>query len=179
MAAQECRQNASGIAEFVSTLLEAKAEWGIFHMLVAQAALRRPIHVAQPVEGEPYWHLEPINDIVGRYVFGAGVEVPEAPSGEPLRLLPTRLNEAHVPLASISHWDPLLPVSSDQMNLDVREYALRQCAVALEREKSAPCWRAALQADPSVYGGSVAKDSFLASELAEMEQRSQALVNKS
>ena len=69
MVAQEDQQIASRIKDFMSSLHEAKAEWGMFHMLIAQAVLRRPIHLAQPVESAPYWHVEPINDIVGRYVW--------------------------------------------------------------------------------------------------------------
>ena len=80
----------------MKTLHEAKAEWGIFHMLIAQTVLRRPIHLAQPVEDAPYWHVEPINDIIGRYVFEEGIDMPEAPRGEPLILLPTRMNRVHV-----------------------------------------------------------------------------------
>ena len=51
MGAQADQQSASRIQEFMSTLHEAKAEWGIFHMLIAQTVLRRPILLAQPVEG--------------------------------------------------------------------------------------------------------------------------------
>ena len=53
----------------MGTLDQPKAQWGMFHMVVAQAALQRPIHLAQPVDGDPDWHLEPINDIIGKYVF--------------------------------------------------------------------------------------------------------------
>ena len=42
----------SRIQDFMSSLHKAKAEWGIFHMLIAQTALRRPILLAQPVEGQ-------------------------------------------------------------------------------------------------------------------------------
>ena len=42
----------SRIQDFMSTLHKAKAEWGIFHMLIAQTGLRRPILLAQPVEGQ-------------------------------------------------------------------------------------------------------------------------------
>ena len=77
----------------MSTLHEAKAEWGIFHMLIAQAVLRRPIHVAQPVEGNPCWHMEPITEIVRRFVCDDDIDVPEAPRGEPLQLLPTKVTE--------------------------------------------------------------------------------------
>ena len=78
------------------TLHESKAEWGIFHMLVAQTVLKRPIHLALPLESAPYWHIEPITEIVRRYVFEAKIDIPEAPNGEPLRLLPTRMNQVDV-----------------------------------------------------------------------------------
>ena len=146
----------------MNTLDDAKAEWNIFHMLIAQAVLHRPIHLAQPVEGAPCWNVEPITDIIGRYAFEHGIEMPEGPRGEPLLLLPTRMTEVHVPLASISHWDPLLPVPEDQMREDDRKYALRQSAVALEKEKPIACWSAAVQTDPSVYGSSEEKDIFVA-----------------
>jgi hypothetical protein len=118
--------------------------------------------------------MEPITEIVNRFVFEEGIEMPEAPHGEPLKLLPTRMNEVRVSLASISHWDPLLPVPFDQMNEDVSEYALRQYKVALDKERSKDYWRSALQADPSTYGDSKDKDTFLAAEVEAMEQRSQA-----
>jgi hypothetical protein len=52
MDAQAEQQTASRIQDFMTTLHEAKAEWGIFHMLIAQTVLRRPIHLAQPVDGQ-------------------------------------------------------------------------------------------------------------------------------
>jgi len=42
----------SRIQDFMSTLHKAKAEWGFFHMLIAQTVLRRPILLAQPVQGQ-------------------------------------------------------------------------------------------------------------------------------
>ena len=52
MVAQEDQQIASRIKDFMSSLHEAKAEWGFFHMFMAQAVLRRPIHLALPVDGQ-------------------------------------------------------------------------------------------------------------------------------
>ena len=52
MAAQAKQKTTSRIQDFMSTLHEAKAEWGIFHMLIAQVVLHRPIHLAQPVQGQ-------------------------------------------------------------------------------------------------------------------------------
>ena len=52
MAAQADHQTTARIQDFMSALHEAKAEWGFAHMLIAQAVLRRPIHLAQPVEGQ-------------------------------------------------------------------------------------------------------------------------------
>ena len=52
MDAQADPQIASRIQDFMSTLHEAKAEWGFFHMFMAQAVLRRPIHLALPVDGQ-------------------------------------------------------------------------------------------------------------------------------
>ena len=160
MAAQADQQTALRIKDFMKTLHEAKAEWGIFHMLIAQTVLRRPIHLAQPVEDAPYWHVEPINDIIAGFVFEEDIDMPEAPPGKPLILLPTRMSRVHVPLASISHWDPLLPAPIDQMSEDDHEYAQRQSAVALDKEKSRAYWRAALRSDPNVYGGSDEKEAF-------------------
>ena len=156
MAAQADRQTTPRILAFLDTLSTAKAEWGISHMLLAQAVLRRPILLAQPIKSHPYWHMEPITDIVGQYVSEAGIALStkmlQTPSGKPLRLLPTRMNEVRVPLASISHWDPLLPVSDEQMHEDVHEYARLQSEVALVWEKSRADWPAMLQADASIYG---------------------------
>ena len=173
LVAQEDQQTASRIQEFMKTLHEAKAEWGMFHMLIAQEVLHRPIHVAQPVEGKRCWLMEPINDIISQYVW-ENIDMPEAPRGEPLRLLPTKMNNVHVPLASISHWDPLLPVPENQKNEDAHEYAQRQSAMALEKEKSAAYWHKAIEADPILYGNSDEKEAFLAREAKEMEQRSRA-----
>ena len=144
MAARADQQTTSRILAFVDTLHKAEAEWAISHMLLAQAVLRRPILLAQPIESAPYWHMEPITDIVGRYVFEADIALPtrilQTPSGEPLRLLPTRMDEVRVPLASISHWDPLLPVSDEQMREDVHEYARLQTELALDMERSRADW---------------------------------------
>ena len=52
MVAQEDQQIASRTKDFMSSLHEAKAEWGFFHMFMAQAVLRRPIHLALPVDGQ-------------------------------------------------------------------------------------------------------------------------------
>ena len=52
MVAQEDQQIASRIKDFMSSLHKAKAEWGLFHMFMAQAVLRRPIHLALPVDGQ-------------------------------------------------------------------------------------------------------------------------------
>ena len=52
MVAQEDQQIASRIKDFMSSLHEAKAEWGFFHMFMAQAVLRRPIQLALPVDGQ-------------------------------------------------------------------------------------------------------------------------------
>ena len=52
MVAQEDQQMASRITDFMSSLHDAKAEWGFFHMFMAQAVLRRPIHLALPVDGQ-------------------------------------------------------------------------------------------------------------------------------
>ena len=176
MAAQADRQTTSRILAFLDTLSTAKAEWGISHMLLAQAVLRRPILLAQPIKSRPYWRMEPISDIVGRCVSAAGFALSarmlQTPSGEPLRLLLTRMNEVRVPLASISHWDPLLPVSDEQMLEDVHEYARLQSEEALDREKSRADWPAMLQGDASIYGGKGQKDVFLIAEFEAMEKRS-------
>ena len=42
----------SRIQDFMSTLHKPKAEWGFFHMFMAQAVLRRPINLALPVDGQ-------------------------------------------------------------------------------------------------------------------------------
>ena len=52
MVAQEDPKIASRIKDFMSSLHEAKAEWGFFHMFMAQAVLRRPIQLALPVDGQ-------------------------------------------------------------------------------------------------------------------------------
>lgn len=52
MVAREDQQIASRIKDFMSSLHKAKAEWGFFHMFMAQAVLRRPIHLALPVDGQ-------------------------------------------------------------------------------------------------------------------------------
>ena len=97
------------IEEFLRSLENPNARWGFFHMIVAQKALERPIHVARPVEGGS-WLMQPINDFVGGFVHNPNLEVPEATEEEPLRLLPTGLNEVCAHLSSLSHWDPLLPL---------------------------------------------------------------------
>ena len=174
MAAQADHQTTARIQDFMSALHEAKAEWGFAHMLIAQAALGRPIHLAQPLDDAPYWHVEPITEIVRQYVFEEDIEMPEAPRGEPLKLLPTRMTKVNVPLASISHWDPLLPVPDDQMKEDDHDYAVRQSAVALDKERSIAFWCKAVQADPSEYGSIEEKDIFLAMTEQQMRQRSEA-----
>ena len=52
MDAQADQKTESRIQDFMSSLHKAKAEWGVFHMLIAQTVLRRPILLAQPVEGQ-------------------------------------------------------------------------------------------------------------------------------
>ena len=52
MDAQADQKTEAGIQEFMGTLHKAKAEWGFFHMLIAQTVLRRPILLAQPVQGQ-------------------------------------------------------------------------------------------------------------------------------
>ena len=173
MAAQADQQTALRIKDFMKTLHEAKAEWGIFHMLIAQTVLCRPIHLAQPVEDAPYWHVEPINDIIADFVFEDDIDMPEAPPGKPLILLPTRMSRVRVPLTSNSHWDPLLPVPIEQKSEDGHKYAQRQSAVALDKEKSKAEWHAALRSDPNMYGGLVEKEAFLEIEEKAMQQRSQ------
>ena len=77
--------------------------------------------------------MQSINEIIGQYVWDHDIEMPEAPRGQPLQLLPTRMSKAYVDLAEISHWDPLLPVPIEQTDEDDHLYAERQCAVALEK----------------------------------------------
>ena len=110
MAAQADQQTTSRIQDFMRTLHEAKAEWSIVRMLIEQAVLSRPINLAQPIKSAPYWHMQPITEIVTQYVLDQDIEVPEAPCGDPLMLLPTKMTEVNVPLEAITHWDPLLPV---------------------------------------------------------------------
>ena len=117
--------------------------------------------------------MQSINEIIGQYVWDHGIEMPEAPRGQPLQLLPTRMSKAYVDLAEISHWDPLLPVPIEQTDEDDHEYAERQCAVALDKEKSKPFWRRAVESDPGLYGSSDDKEAFLAREEKDMKQRSQ------
>ena len=178
IAPQADQQTTSRILAFMATLNKAKAEWGISHMFLAQAALRRPILLAQPMASRPYWHMEPITHIVARCVSAAGVKLSmrmlQTPSGEPLRLLPTRMNEVRMPLASISHSDPLLPVSDEQMREDVHDYSALQRDVALGWEKSRAEWQAMLQVDASIYGGTGQREACLDAELAAMRDRSDA-----
>ena len=117
--------------------------------------------------------MQSINEIIGQYVWDYDIEMPEAPRGQPLQLLPTRMSKAYVDLAAISHWDPLLPVPIEQTDEDDHEYAERQCAVALDKEKSKPFWRRAVESDPRLYGSSDEKEAFLAREEKDMKQRSQ------
>ena len=48
MVAREDQQIASRMKDIMRQLHEAKAEWGFFHMFMAQAVLRRRIHLALP-----------------------------------------------------------------------------------------------------------------------------------
>ena len=41
-----CPQTCAKVEEFMATLDKPKAHWDVFHMIVAQQALRRPIHFA-------------------------------------------------------------------------------------------------------------------------------------
>ena len=160
----------------MGTLDQPKAQWGIFHMVVAQAALKRPIHVAQPVDGNPQWRLEPINEIVERYLFtfDERVDVPKAAQAEPLRLLLARLNEVRVTLDRLTHWDPLVSVRHDHTKFADHEYAGYRRRGALARAHSAPAWSDAQNADISKHRSRDEKEAFLASELEAMEARSQA-----
>ena len=114
--------------------------------------------------------MQSINEIIGQYVWDYNIEMPEAPRGQPLQLLPTRMTKAYVDLAAISHWDPLLPVPIEQTDEDDHEYAERHSALELDREMTRPFWRQALQSDPEFYGGSDDRDAFLAEEKKSMKQ---------
>ena len=168
----------SAVEDFMATLDEPKAQWGLFHMIVAQTALQRPIYLAQPVDGVPGWHIEPVCDMVAAWLCDMDVEVPATPHGEPLRLLPTRLHQVRVSLESLSHWDPLVPVPIDQMKMAVEAYAEHHYRMALARAQSAPSWQRMLATDASTYGGDRQKQAFLAEEYATMERQSQAWGNQ-
>ena len=148
----------------MATLDEPNAQWGLFHMIVAQTALQRPIHLAQPVDEYPGWRMEPVRDIVAAALIDAGVDVPATPQSDPLRLLPTRLNEVRVPLQSLSHWDPFLPVPQDQMELDIATHAHHHHREALAMAQSAHSWQRMLTAGTSTYGGGAQKNAFLTVE---------------
>ena len=139
------------VDEFVRTFENPNAEWGIPHMLAAETILERPIVLAQPVAEHPHWHLLSLHDLVVQFVCDAGVVVPEAPSGEPLHLLPTRMKGAHVSLSSLSHWDPLVRATLDEMAMHSQEYAQLRAKEELERETESPEWQGVIQADPITY----------------------------
>ena len=78
-------------------------------------------------------------------------------------------------LASLTHWDALLPIPFEQMDETDHVYGQRKCAEALEREMSGKYWRAVVEADPNLYGNSKEdKDAFVAKELKAIDQRSRA-----
>ena len=54
----------------ITAMRGSASEWGPFHMLIAQAALGQEISLALPVAGEPYWHYQTLNDLMGAYVVG-------------------------------------------------------------------------------------------------------------
>ena len=139
------------VDEFVRTFENPSAEWGIPHMVFAEAVLGRPIVVAQPVSERPHWHLVSLHEIVTQYACDAGVVVPEAPGGEPLYLLPTRMKEVHVSLDSMSHWDPLVQVTPDEEVMHSLEYTRLRAKEELDRETASSEWQGVMQADPISY----------------------------
>jgi len=67
--------------------------------------------------------MQSLNDIIIiHYVQGADVEVPPAPAGVPLSLLPTNMLEVSVELGRFTHWDPPLPVPSKHACTSRPEY---------------------------------------------------------
>ena len=64
----------STVKDFMATLDEPNAQWGLFHMIVAQTALQRPIHLAQPVDGIPCWHIECSAIVLDKFKFGIDIQ---------------------------------------------------------------------------------------------------------
>ena len=75
--------------ESMEKLRASNVEWGMLHAVVAQHVLQRPICLALPVDGGDMFHTLPLNDVVSTYLLDT-VEVPSAPDGAPLYVLPTR-----------------------------------------------------------------------------------------
>ena len=156
---------------FLATLVDSEQEWGMFHMLVAQAVLQRPVQLAEPVEGERRWHLQSINEIVLNYVREAGAEVRPAPDGPPLRLLPTRMLKISVGLEAMTHWDPLLEVPLEHASMSVEEYRAFVYQASLQQEERAPQWAGLVEQTSVAYGGEQRKSALVARERADMEHR--------
>ena len=82
MAAQTDQQIASRIQAFISTLHEARAEWGIFHMLIAQAVnssmnvfMARGLNIEATDSGWSDklggWMLQILGGVMGGSMFGS------------------------------------------------------------------------------------------------------------
>ena len=119
----------------------ASVEWGVFHLLVAQRVLGRPILFAHPVQGDRKWYWRSLNDLVADFIgCDCNIHVEE---GLPLNLLPTKANgfEGPVEFGSLSHFEALLPMEAEQEAMDQQDFELAFYEARLEFEMAErPFW---------------------------------------